>query len=391
MKRLRVAIVADYLEEGWPSMDLIADMLMDRLRREHAGAVEATLIRPAMPRRLTRIPGLAGSRAPFAVDRVVGRFWDYPRTVDAAAGDFDLYHIVDHSYAQLVHRLPAEKTVVTCHDLDTFRSVLDPESEPRSAPFKLMTRYILTGLQRARHVACDTWATREALVSKVGIAKERTSVVHNGPHPACTPIADGTAELEAGRLLGPRGRLDMLHVGSTISRKRIDLLLRVFAAVRRDEPEARLFRVGGPFTGAQRALARELGVDRHIVVLPFVDRVTLAAIYRRSTLLVLTSEREGFGLPVLEALACGTAVVASDIAAVREVGGTAAEYAPLDDVDVWVRVIQRLVAERDHNPGQWRARHDAAVARAAEFSWSRYASHLVALYHRLSGRMAVAC
>ena len=61
-----------------------------------------------------------------------------------------------------------------------------------------------------------------------------------------------------------------------------------------------------------------------IVVLPFVDRATLAAVYRRAALALLPSEREGFGLPLVEALACGTPVVASDIPVLREVGGDAA-------------------------------------------------------------------
>ena len=67
-------------------------------------------------------------------------------------------------------------------------------------------------------------------------------------------------------------------------------------------------------------------------MLPFLDRATLAAVYRRSALVLLPSEREGFGLPVLEALACGTPVVASDIDALREVGGDAVRYCPAEDV-----------------------------------------------------------
>ena len=61
MTALRVAIIADYLEEGWPSMDLVADMLFDRLQREHSATIAPTLIRPAMRRRAARLPG-AGAR-----------------------------------------------------------------------------------------------------------------------------------------------------------------------------------------------------------------------------------------------------------------------------------------------------------------------------------------
>src|SRR5688500_3898282 len=252
VKRRRVAIVADFVEEGWPSMDLIADMLIDRLRAEHAGSVTAELVRPALRRRASRLPG----KTAFNVDRVLNRFWDYPRALSKLTRSFDVFHIVDHSYAQLVHALPAERTLVTCHDLDTFRSVLQPAFEARSAAYRAMTKRILEGLRKAAQIACDTEATRDALVQYGGILPERTSVVHNGPHPSCTPRWEAAAEAEATRLIGRGHGVDLLHVGSTIERKRIDTLLRVLEALRADFPGIRLIRVGGPMNGEQRRLAR---------------------------------------------------------------------------------------------------------------------------------------
>ena len=392
MARLRVAILADYLEEGWPSMDLVADMLFDRLQREHSAAIEPSLVRPVLRRRAGRL--LTGNRLPWlsGVDRVANRLWDYPRVVSGFDGRYDIFHIVDHSYAQLVHRLPPERTIVTCHDLDTFRSVLEPEKEPRSAPFRAMTRHILAGLRRAGHVACDSHATRDALVSRAGVDAERTSVVPNGPHPSCTPNAEASADLDAARLLGPRpGHIDVLHVGSTISRKRIDVLLRVFHALRATRPTLRLVRVGGPFTAAQQALARELKVIEAIQVLPVLDRSTLAAVYRRSAVVLMPSEREGFGLPVLEALACGTPVVATDLDAMREVGGYAVSYCPVDDIEAWQRTVGRLLDERANNPAQWTLRREAGIRRAAAFSWSRYATDVVSIYGRVTSEAAHTC
>ena len=382
---LRVAIIADYLEEGWPSMDLVADMLFDRLQREHAATIAPTLVRPAMRRRAGRWLRAGGSPWVAGAERMANRFWDYPRVVSELAGRFDVFHVVDHSYAQLVHRLPAGQSIVTCHDLDTFRSVLDPELEPRSAIFRAMTRHILTGLRQAAHIACDSHATRDALVDKAGIAVDRTTVVPNGPHPSCTPQAEPAADVDAARLLGPRGDfVDLLHVGSTIARKRIDFLLRVFDSLRTAHRRLRLVRVGGPFTAAQHALVRELRIGDAIAVLPALDRSTLASVYRRSALLLMPSEREGFGLPVLEAMACGTPVVASDVPALREVGGYAAVYCPLDDVEAWHSTVTRLLDERVHHPSQWTLRQEAGIRRAAAFSWSRYASDVAAIYSRVA-------
>jgi len=384
MKPLRVALLADYLEEGWPSMDLVAEMLLDRLSREHAATMEVTLIRPSLPRRLSRV---SSQKLAFGVDRVAGRLWDYPRFASALRERFDLFHVVDHSYAQLVHELPGDRTLVTCHDLDTFRSVLEPDREPRSAPFRLMTQRILDGLRKARHVACDTEATRTLLIERARFAENRTSVVHNGLHPSFTTVHEAPADREAARLLGPgRASIDILHVGSAIGRKRLDVLIRIMAEL---GGRIRLVRVGGAFTGEQSALARDLGVT--VAVLPYLDRATLAAIYRRSALLVMPSEREGFGLPLLESLACGTPVVASDIAALREVGGDAVTYCAVGEVEAWTNAIRALLDERERRPGEWAARQERGVQRADAFSWSKYAGEIALLYARIVDGATAPC
>jgi len=357
-------------------MDLVAEMLLDRLIREHAATIEVSMIRPSLPRRLSRV---SSQKLAFGVDRIAGRLWDYPRFVSSLRERFDLFHVVDHSYAQLVHQLPADRTLVTCHDLDTFRSVLEPEREPRGPAFRAMTRRILDGLRKAGHVACDTEATRTLLIKRARFAEDRTSVVHNGLHPSFTTRQEAAADREAAQLLGPRrSSIDILHVGSAIPRKRLDVLIQIISDL---GSRVRLVRVGGPFTAEQAALARDLDVS--VLVLPFLDRATLAAIYRRSALLIMPSEREGFGLPLLESLACGTPVVASDIAALREVGGDAATYCAVGDVDAWTAAIHALLEEREERTSAWKARQERGVRRADAFSWSKYAREIASLYERM--------
>lgn len=383
---LRVAIVADYAEEGWPSMDLVADMLLDHLRREHASTIEPVMVRPKMRRRLTYLSFVSGKVA--VLDRAVARQWDYPKQLGGVGRPFDVYHVVDHTYAHLVHGLPAGKAIVTCHDVDAFRSILQPEEERRSWPFRRMTKRILDGLRKAAHVPCDSEATRDALIALAGFPADRLSVVPNGADAGGSPAADPATDFEAGRILGPRQGVELLHVGSTIDRKRIDILLDVFAAVRATRPDARLIRVGGPLTGAQRAHARDLGVADAIAAVPFVDRGTLSAIYRRAALTLLPSEREGFGLPLVESLACGTPLVATDIPVLREIGGEAVVYCPLGDLAAWRAAVLELLTERETNRERWRARQALGISRAAEFSWSHYAAKVAHLYGAVGGGAA---
>ena len=160
---------------------------------------------------------------------------------------------------------------------------------------------------------------------------------------------------------------------------------KVFAGVRLVRPDARLTRVGGPFTAEQRVRARDLGVLEAIHVLPFVDRATLGAVYRRSALALLPSDREGFGLPIVEALAHGTPMVASDIPVLREIGSGAVTYCPVEATAIWIDTILRLLRERETDAAGWQARRAGGLDRASDFSWSRYTEGVVARYRAIAG------
>jgi glycosyltransferase involved in cell wall biosynthesis len=387
--RLRVALVADFAEEGWPSMDLVADALFDRLCVEHADEVDAILLRPRFKWRLTRAADSAVrrdslSKARFNADRLLNRFIDYPRILKRARRNFDVFHIIDHSYAHLVSQVPPQRTIVTCHDLDAFRPLIEPPVSAQRRLLKLMAARELRGLQRAAIVACDSDATRGELLRHRLVAPDRAVTIPNGVAPIFCAQPDPPADREAALMLGPvtADALEILHVGSTIARKRIDVLLRVFAGLRETFRNARLVRVSGPFTAEQTALARELGVAGATTVMPFVEPAVLAAIYRRAALALITSDQEGFGLPLIEAMACGAPVMASGLAVLREVGGDAAEFIAVGDVPAWISAAQRLIHERAHDPDRSSARRAAGFSQAAKYSWSEYARSYVELYRR---------
>lgn len=371
---MRLAILADPLAEGWPSMDRCAAALDGNL----PSGVQGEIIRPLVARRFQRLPLLGGHAKAILADRLLCRFRAAPRMARRSRGRFDAYHIVDHTYAHLALELPAERTGVYCHDLDAFRSVLEPERDRKPAWFRRLVRRQMCGLQRARWVFHNSLATREELLERKLVDAAR--LVHaplgageefTAQTPADYQPPDWLAELA--------GSPYLLHVGSCIPRKRVDVLLRVFAGVRARHPSLRLLKVAGEWTAEHRELLRELEIAAAMTHVHDVSPADLAAAYRGARVVLQPSESEGFGLPVIEALACGATVVASDLPVLREVGSSVVVYAPVGAVDQWVEVAAAAIDERNGQD----AGHAERVAHAGTFSWSRHAEIIARTYREV--------
>lgn len=385
MTALRVALCADFPEERWPSMDRVASMLHDQIQRHHSETFDVDEVCPPFVRAASRVPLAGRSRAAFNADRFLNRFWRYPRHIEALAARYDLFHIVDHSYAHLAHALPAARTVVTCHDLDAFRSVLAPNDEPRSEAFRTITGNILTGLQRAACVMCDTAAIRDELAARRLVASDRLVVAPLGVDDVFFTRGDAAADRVAARLVPVAAdAIEILHVGTAAPRKRIDVLLRVCGALVPEMPQVRLTRIGEALTPDQQQILRDVGMVDRLTTVNDVDEPTLAALYRRATLVLQPSDREGFGLPVIEALASGTPVVASDLPVLREVGGSVVVYCPVGDVEAWCRAVGGLVREQREAPGRWAVRREAGRQHARGFTWQRFAGDVTGVYRRVA-------
>ena len=175
-------------------MDLVAEMLSDRLAREHAKCFEVELVRPRFIWPSSH-RSISNERL-LAAARLFNRFVVYPRWIARNRSRFDIFHIVDHSYSHLINHLPADRCVVTCHDLDTFKCLLEPDLEPRSWAFRAMARRILAGFRKAARVNCVSSATRDDIVRHGLIPSERVQVVPNGVHPIFTALADTEADAE---------------------------------------------------------------------------------------------------------------------------------------------------------------------------------------------------
>jgi glycosyltransferase involved in cell wall biosynthesis len=136
--------------------------------------------------------------------------------------------------------------------------------------------------------------------------------------------------------------------------------------------------VGGEWTAPLQAQITRLGLASSVQQLRGISRSQLAGLYQQAAVVLQPSEAEGFGLPVVEALACGAIVVASDIPVLREVGGAAAVYCPVGDVSAWADTVSRLLDHPTSAPDR-----AARLAWASRFSWAEQARTIASAYRRL--------
>ncbi len=356
-------------------MNLAGEMLMSEWKAL-PGEIEPSAFSIALPRLARRLPYL-GDRRAFNIDRGAGRFLAYLPLAARQRRKHDFFHVVDHSYAHLVHVLPGNRTGVFCHDLDAFRPILG-ERDPRwSALVRTTQSIVLRGLRSARLVFYSTHFVREAIEQWNVVPSSR--LIHAPYGIAPEYRADPPPDPECERIVQSlRGRRFLLHVGSNVDRKRLDVLFETFARLRPSFPELALVQAGADLTPAQAAHVARLGLEGQIVFAGRTSRVTLAPLYARAAAVLVTSDSEGFGLPAIEALACGAPLFASDIPVLREVGGRAAQYCRVGDPDEWAAEVRRFLSGEVRPPPL-----ADRLARASTYSWKNHARTILDAYRSL--------
>jgi glycosyltransferase involved in cell wall biosynthesis len=269
------------------------------------------------------------------------------------------------------------RRVVTFHDLTFF---LLPERYPptRRLYFQTMTRL---SARVAGAVVVPSEAVRRDVVRILGLPPERVFAIPEAAGPAFHP-QDATAVSAVRRRYGLNGPF-ILSVGSLEPGKNRERLLEAFARLRARGLEHMLVVAG------QRAwryegegpLAQRLGLAESVRFLGHVPQADLPALYSAAEIFAFPSLYEGFGLPTLEAMACGTPVVASNVSAVPEVVGDAAiQVSPLD-VEALADAMERLLRD-ERLRDELRER---GLKRAAGFSWEKTARQTAGVYEWAAG------
>lgn len=281
----------------------------------------------------------------------------------------------------LFRRLP--RTVVTVHDLG---ALLCPEDRTSTTSLdRLLFWLSLAGMRRAHRIIAVSEFTKSNLVAALGYDPASVDAIHQGVNlDVFHPIQDARHRLaERFGVALPADATVVLYVGSELQRKGMPTLIAALATVKRAGFPIHWLKVGAPGSPAARAETRRLvaehGLTADVTFLDHVPDSDLATVYSASNLYVQPSYWEGFGFPVLEAMACGVPVVSTDAASLPEITGDAARLVTARDPDALAKAMLDVLG----SGGFARELVERGRRQAEMFSWERTAALTIESYQRL--------
>ncbi|HUB69875.1 MAG TPA: glycosyltransferase family 1 protein [Acidimicrobiales bacterium] len=295
-----------------------------------------------------------------------------PEAMSARLRGADIVHMPFPVVPQM-----AKPLVVTVHDAGF---ALYPEAYPPRG-LRFHRRGLEMAAARAGLVITDTRAAADEILAHSAIRPDQMRVVHLGvDHIGADPRRTDEVLHRYGLSGGPY----VLWVGSLEPRKNVGVLVKAFVKLAKaNKVSARLAMVG-PLGWLHEGLVAEADkalLGERLLVLGEVSDEELRCLYAGASSLAVPSLHEGFGFPVLEAMAQGTPVVCSDIAALAEVSGGAAILVPPPDVDRWATSLEEVLSD----PALRARLAEAGRERAEQFSWEKMATGTHAVYEELLG------
>jgi len=307
-------------------------------------------------------------------ERWLARLWyrlRLPLYIQSWTGPLDLFHAADFFLPPVK---AGTRTLVTVHDLSYVR---EPQTTMPGMS-RHLNSWVPRSVARADHVIAVSEATRQDLIELYHTPPEKVSVLYHGVSARFRPVQD-TMTLRAIRRKYKLGYQPfVLSVGTIQPRKNYPALIRAMAQI---APPVSLVIAGSKGWDYQTVFDE---VDRHglaerVHFTGFVHDTDLPALYSAATLFVYPSLYEGFGLPVLEAMACGTPVIASNRSALPEVVGQAGLLVDPQDKTALAAAITQLL----HDDSLRHRLAQAGLKQAAKFTWPAMAQQLVKLYQEI--------
>lgn len=267
------------------------------------------------------------------------------------------------------------KSIVTIHDI-TYEVHPEWYSWKGLIAMRYFSRY---AAKHADKILTVSYATKYDLLKYYQIPESRITVIYHGVENRFRLMTDQTA-IEAMKasydITAPQV---ILYVGSIHTRRNIEQLLRAYSLVHKTDPDVQLLIVGKreyPYLDLT-TLMNELALQKNVMIAGYVNESDLPVLYNLADLFIYPSSYEGFGLPPLEAMACGTPVITSNNSSLPEVVGDAAILIDPHNIQEMTEAMSLAL----HDSGLRRDMVTKGFAQAAKFSWTQTARETLAAYH----------
>ncbi|HHY58615.1 MAG TPA: glycosyltransferase family 4 protein [Chloroflexi bacterium] len=312
-------------------------------------------------------------------ERNLVRIWHrldlpFPRVEWFTGGKLDLFHATDFVLAPT----RARRKVLTVHDL----AFIHYPNAAMPSLHHYLNVVVPRSVHRADHIIADSHHTARDLTEQWQTSPERISVVQGAvDHDHFRPVADPERQRAVRERYAIGDRPYILALSRLEPRKNFPRLIEAFARARLAASLPHRLVIGGGKGWLYDEIFRrvaELGVQEHVHFTGFVADADLPVLYSAAEFFAYPSLYEGFGLPIVEALACGTPVLAADNSCLPEAGGPGAYYVRAEDVESIAAGIVQLAT----NAGLRSQLRTAGLAHAAHFTWERSAQQLLDAYAR---------
>jgi glycosyltransferase involved in cell wall biosynthesis len=316
--------------------------------------------------------------------RSLGDLWSLSREVFRHRLNLFFFPAV-YSYFPIVNRT---KVVVTLHD-----AIAEHYPDLVFSNRKLRTFWNLKrelAIRQADLIVTVSEYSRQQLIKRLGLSEKRVRAISEAPHSTFRVLPETAAVMKSlGKYQLSSGMQFMLYVGGISPHKNLNALVSAFQRMLSDPlfENVKLVLVGDynedSFLSAYDSVRRQVaksGLEDKVIFTGFVSDEDLAVLYNAATLLVLPSFEEGFGLPAIEAMACGTPVVCSNRGPMPELLADAARFFDPTDVQMMTDVLKSVFADE----GMRKRMRESALKRAPQFSWGSVATDTLRIFEEVS-------
>lgn len=366
---MRVAIVRLMHEF---SMDVYADGIISGLKTVRPDW-EIVDLKPESIDRRSRSLALR-------IKKYYERFWRFPQQVTQQTAD--IFHIIDPSEAHITYWLKNKNknVVVTCHDLINIY-YKDNLKNSVELPFisRAMWLHAIKGMKKADSVVAVSSMTAKDTTEILDIQPKFISVIPNAVNKIYQPLPKQKSESFRHKQGISSETLCLLNVGSNHPRKNIFNVLKAINILKTKSLSFHFWKVGTDFSEEQKAYIQAQGLENHISYLGKPNKEDLPEIYNAADMLIAPSLHEGFGMTLLEAMACGTPVITSKVSAMPEVVGDAGVLVEPTNP----QSIADAISDLYHNCEYYEQLVKKGQLRAKLFTWEKTAEQIAQTYEKL--------